>query len=82
MVSISALKTVSQVVSTIIHVRQKDLIATVPAAAGSTFDKTITTNVGNVDSQGIEFSLNATPIKTKDLQTGYQFKYDMAENEG
>ena len=51
----------------------KDLIATVPAAAGSTFDKTITTNVGNVDSQGIEFSLNATPIKTKDLSWDISF---------
>lgn len=54
--------------------RTHDLIATVPAAAGSTFDKTITTNVGNVDSQGIEFTLNATPIQTKD------FNWDMSLN--
>ena len=51
----------------------KDLIATVPAAAGSTFDKTITTNVGNVDSQGIEFALNATPIQTDDLTWDISF---------
>lgn len=44
----------------------KDLLATVPAAAGSTFDKTTLTNVGNVDSKGIEFTLNATPVQTKD----------------
>ena len=44
----------------------KDLIATVPAPAGTTFNKTITTNVGNVDNNGIEFTLNATPIQTKD----------------
>ena len=53
--------------------KTKDLIATVPAAAGSTFDKTITTNVGNVDSQGIEFTLNATPIKTKDFSWDLSF---------
>lgn len=45
----------------------KDLLATVPAAAGTNFNKKILTNVGNVDSQGVEFSLNATPIETKDL---------------
>ena len=45
----------------------KDLLATVPAAAGTNFNKKILTNVGNVDSHGIEFSLNATPIETKDL---------------
>lgn len=44
----------------------KDLIATVPAPAGTSFDKNITTNVGNVDSQGIEFTLSASPIQTKE----------------
>jgi iron complex outermembrane receptor protein len=47
--------------------KTKDLLATVPSPAGSNFDKTILTNVGNVDSRGIEFSLNATPIDNKDL---------------
>lgn len=51
----------------------KDLIATVPAAAGTTFDRNITTNVGNVDSEGIEFSINATPIQTKDWNWDLSF---------
>ena len=51
----------------------KDLIATVPAAAGTTFDRNITTNVGNVDSQGIEFSINATPVQTKDWNWDISF---------
>ena len=42
----------------------KDLLATVPSPAGVNFDKSILTNVGNVDSQGIEVSLNTTPVKT------------------
>lgn len=53
----------------------KDLIATVPAPAGTTFDKTITTNVGNVDSHGIEFTLNASPIQTKDW--GWDLSFNM-----
>ena len=57
-----------------IYTRQtEDLLATVPAAAGTNFDKTILTNVGNVDSQGIEFSLNATPVSTKDLSWNVSF---------
>jgi len=51
----------------------KDLLATVPAAAGTNFDKTILTNVGNVDSRGIEVSLNATPIDTKDFTWNVSF---------
>lgn len=53
----------------------KDLLATVPSAAGTNFDKTILTNVGNVDSHGIEFSLNATPIQTEDWN--WDISYNM-----
>ena len=45
----------------------KDLLARVPAAAGTNFDKTILTNVGNVDSKGLEVSLNAVPVNTKNV---------------
>ncbi len=51
----------------------EDLLATVPAAAGTTFAKTILTNVGNVDSHGIEASINATPISMKDLEWNLSF---------
>jgi TonB-dependent starch-binding outer membrane protein SusC len=45
----------------------KDLLATVPSPAGTNFDKTILTNVGNVDSKGLEFALNFVPVQTKDV---------------
>ncbi len=48
--------------------KTEDLLSTVPSAAGSNFAKTILTNVGNVDSKGIELTLNATPVKTKDWE--------------
>jgi iron complex outermembrane receptor protein len=53
--------------------KTEDLLATVPAAAGTNFDKTILTNVGNVDSHGIEVTLNATPIKTNDINWDMSF---------
>jgi iron complex outermembrane receptor protein len=53
--------------------KTKDLLARVPAAAGTNFDKSIMTNVGNVDSKGVEFSLNVIPISTKDLTWNVSF---------
>ena len=55
--------------------KTKDLLASVPTAAGSNFSKTILTNVGNVDSKGIEVSLNATPIKTKDWEWNLSYNF-------
>ena len=47
--------------------KTKDLLATVPCAAGTNFNKTILTNVGNVDSHGYEVTLSGTPIQTKGI---------------
>ena len=51
----------------------KDLFATVASPAGTNFDKNILTNVGNVDSQGIEVSLNASPIQSKNWNWDISF---------
>ena len=55
--------------------KTKDLLASVPTAAGTNFSKTILTNVGNVDSKGIEVSLNATPIQTKDWEWNLSYNF-------
>lgn len=55
--------------------KTKDLLASVPTAAGTNFSKTILTNVGNVDSNGIEVSLNATPIQTKDWEWNLSYNF-------
>ena len=55
--------------------KTKDLLASVPPAAGTNFSKTILTNVGNVDSKGIEVSLNATPIQTKDWEWNLSYNF-------
>lgn len=55
--------------------KTKDLLASVPTAAGTNFSKTILTNVGNVDSKGIEVSLNATPIQTKNWEWNLSYNF-------
>ncbi|WP_106830287.1 SusC/RagA family TonB-linked outer membrane protein [Parabacteroides pacaensis] len=54
--------------------KTKDLLATVPSPAGANFDKNVTTNVGNMKSQGLEFSLTSTIIDTPD------WSWDVAYN--
>ena len=51
----------------------KDLLAEVPIPAGANFNSRMTTNVGNVDSMGVEMSLNATPVETKDFTWNLSF---------
>jgi iron complex outermembrane receptor protein len=46
--------------------KTEDLLATVPSPAGTNFEKTILTNVGNVDSKGFELTVNATPVDNAD----------------
>jgi iron complex outermembrane receptor protein len=48
--------------------KTKDLLATVPVAAGTNFDKQILSNVGNITSKGIEISLAATPVQNKNWE--------------
>ena len=47
--------------------KTEDLLATVPAAAGTNFDKQLLTNVGNIKSSGVEIAISATPIQTNDF---------------
>ncbi|MDR0865145.1 MAG: TonB-dependent receptor [Candidatus Symbiothrix sp.] len=53
--------------------KTKDLLAVVPAPAGANFNKTIMTNVGNVDSNGWEFALNTIPITNRDFTWNLAF---------
>ena len=53
--------------------KTKDLLAEVPVPAGANFNSRMTTNVGNVDSKGVELSINATPIATEDITWDVSF---------
>jgi TonB-linked SusC/RagA family outer membrane protein len=54
--------------------KTEDLLATVPSPVGTNFATRITTNVGNVDSEGLEFAVNGTPIDNDD------WKWDLSFN--
>jgi len=53
--------------------KTKDLLNTIPIPAGSNFSSTILTNVGNMENKGVEFIINAVPVKTKDLSWDLNF---------
>ena len=55
-----------------------DLINTVTVAAGSNFRNKVTSNVGELHNQGLEFSLTYRPIVTKDWrwEIGYNLTYN------
>lgn len=46
--------------------KTNDLLATVPSPAGTNFSRMIMTNVGNVESYGMEASLDLVPVRTRD----------------
>ncbi len=50
------------------HRKTQDLLATVPVAAGTNFDKNMMRNIGNVTSQGVELSFNANIISQRNWQ--------------
>lgn len=46
--------------------KTENLLATVPVAAGTNFDKLMLENVGNVDSKGIEIAVTGRIVETSD----------------
>ncbi len=58
----------------------KDLLNFIPIAAGSNFSNFLTTNVGNLENKGVEFSVNALIISKKDLTWNFGFNAAYNEN--
>ena len=54
--------------------RTKDLLAVISVPAGSNLTNQILTNVGNIENKGLEFSINASPVR------GKNFTWDLAYN--
>lgn len=44
----------------------KDLLNTIPVISGTNYSSVLTTNIGEMDNKGFEFSVNAVPVHTKD----------------
>lgn len=58
----------------------KDLLNFIPIAAGSNFSNFLTTNVGNLTNKGIELTLNALVVSTKDWSWNVGFNAAYNEN--
>ncbi len=58
-----------------------DLINFIPVPAGTNLSNYILTNVGNLENQGIEFSINVIPVSKKDLtwEVGFNATYQQTE---
>jgi iron complex outermembrane receptor protein len=58
--------------------KTSDLLSNVPIPLGSNFSNFLTTNVGNLENQGVEFSLNAVPVSKGNLtwNAGFNFTYN------
>jgi len=53
--------------------KTKDLLSVVPVAAGGNFNIELYTNVGNMESQGVEFTLNTVPVKKANVEWDFGF---------
>ena len=61
--------------------KTEDLMAKVPVAAGTNFTSEIVTNVGNVDSKGVEIEFGGSPVSTKDWSLDLHFNATWQKNE-
>lgn len=60
--------------------KTKDLLSNVPVAPGGNFVNQIVTNVGNIDNKGFEFTLNTTPVKSKNFSWDFGFNVGYNKN--
>lgn len=58
--------------------KTKNLLSLVFLPVGTNFTNQLVTNVGNTETKGVEFTLNAIPVKTKDFT--WSLNYNIAYN--
>lgn len=56
----------------------KDLLNKIPIPAGSNFINMLTTNIGNLENNGVELTLSGRPIQTKDFM--WDLSYNVSYN--
>lgn len=58
--------------------KTKDLLADIPTAAGANLSNHVLTNVGNIESKGVELAINATIIEKQKLnwKAGFNISYN------
>lgn len=53
----------------------KNLLNTINVLSGTNFSSVITTNIGKMENEGFEFSINAIPISRKDFEWNIGFNF-------
>ncbi|MDO4510556.1 MAG: TonB-dependent receptor [Bacteroidales bacterium] len=53
----------------------KNLLNTINVISGTNFSSVITTNIGKMENEGVEFAINAVPVKTADFEWSLGFNY-------
>ncbi len=61
--------------------KTKDLLSRIPIPAGTNFSNELLTNVGNMENEGVEFSINATVIKKRSSSWDLGFNFTYNKNE-
>ena len=61
--------------------KTKDLLSRVDQAPGQNFDITLLRNIGNLENEGVEFTINTTPVKKANLtwDFGFNITYQTSE---
>lgn len=59
----------------------KDLLNTINVIAGTNYAPVLTTNIGAMDNQGAEFSINFVPVSTKDWNWSVGLNYTWNDSE-
>ena len=53
----------------------KDLLNTINVSSGTNYSSVLTTNIGKMENEGVEFAINAVPVRTKDFEWTVGFNY-------
>ncbi|MGN1245630.1 MAG: SusC/RagA family TonB-linked outer membrane protein, partial [Muribaculaceae bacterium] len=53
----------------------KNLLNTINVLSGTNYSSVITTNIGKMENQGVEFAINAVPVRTSDFEWSVGFNY-------
>ncbi|MBC7849735.1 MAG: TonB-dependent receptor, partial [Chitinophagaceae bacterium] len=61
--------------------KTEDLLAVVPIKLGTNFSNLLRTNVGNIESRGVEFTLNTIPVQSRNFTWEFGFNITYAKPE-
>lgn len=60
--------------------KTSDLLQSVPQPAGTNFTAYVTSNVGKMENRGVEFNINAQPVRNRDLTWDVSFNATYNKN--